>query len=294
MTIVYVYKINLKKSKIPKTLKLPKYVYPKYPIDKKPSPFLNPTIDTKKAEFLLKMNKGKEYYSFQQLDPFPQIWTRGVANLFRNNEYKDLFQSEEEDALFLETQTYNVSKLTYDETDRSLTNSTIHYAGKKGKKLKSYGETFVHFDLIDEKKTDDILDLLPTKFANKLTKDYLDKSLKILEKKSTKPKDPFGKLLYQNQQIFNSYEKYDLAVLAKRLNVYKYSLLNDDDPSGYLILFFDTLDEFINIYCKILNIKNSLEAVTPIFSHLTYNKDKEKHNKDYNILRDHLIRNSKD
>ena len=82
--------------------------------------------------------------------------------------------------------------------------------------------------------------------------------------------------------------------MAKRLNVYKYFLLNDDDPSGYLILFFDTLDEFINIYCRILNIKNSLEAVTPIFSHLTYNKDKEKHNKGYNILREHLIRNSKD
>ena len=294
MTTVYIYKINIKKSKIPKTLKLPKYVYPKYPIDKKPSPFLNPTIDTKKAEFLLKMNKGKEYYSFQQLDPFPQIWTRGVANLFRNKEYKNLFQSEEKDALYLETQTYNVSKLTYNETDKSFTNNTSHYAGKKNKNLKLYGETFVHFDLIDEKKTDDILDLLPTKFSNKLTEDYLDKSLKILEKKSTKPKDPFGKLLYQNQQVFNSYEKYDLAVLAKRLNVYKYSLLNDDDPSGYLILFFDNLQEFMNIYCKIHNIKESLEAITPIFSHLTYNKDKVKHHKDYNILRDHLIRNSKD
>ena len=59
MTSVFIYKINIKKSEIPKTLKLPKYVYPKYPIDKKPSPFLNPTINIKKAEFLLKMNKGK-------------------------------------------------------------------------------------------------------------------------------------------------------------------------------------------------------------------------------------------
>ena len=183
MTNIYIYKINIKKSKIPRTLKLPNHVYPQYPQNKKPNTCFHPKIDIKKAEFLVRVNKGKEYYSFQQLDPLPQIWTRGGVNLFRNNEYKDLFQSQEEDNLFLETQTYNVSTLTYDETDRSLTNSTIHYAGKKGKKLKSYGETFIHFDLIDEKKTNNILDLLPTKFANKLTKDYLDKSLKILEKK---------------------------------------------------------------------------------------------------------------
>ena len=31
MTTVFIYKINIKKSKIPKTLKLPKYVYPQIP-----------------------------------------------------------------------------------------------------------------------------------------------------------------------------------------------------------------------------------------------------------------------
>ena len=94
------------------------------------------THGIKKSEFIVKVNKGKDWYSFERLDPYPQIWTRGGINLFRNKEHKELFQVEEKDSMFLETQSYNVSKLTYDETDKSLTNSTFHYAGKKNKELK--------------------------------------------------------------------------------------------------------------------------------------------------------------
>ena len=35
--------------------------------------------------------KGKEFYSFAQLDPFPQVWTRGVINLFRNKEEREKY-----------------------------------------------------------------------------------------------------------------------------------------------------------------------------------------------------------
>ena len=104
--------------------------------------------------------------------------------------------------------------------------------------------------------------------------DELNKSLKILEKKSTKPKELFGRLMYLNQQIFNSSQKYDLVILANKLNEYKYFLLNEDDPSSYATLFFNTLQEFINIYCKILNVKSTVDAITPIFTHLSFDKDK--------------------
>ena len=50
MTTVYIYKINIKKSKIPKTLKLPKHVYHQYPENKKPNMFYHPKIDIKNNE----------------------------------------------------------------------------------------------------------------------------------------------------------------------------------------------------------------------------------------------------
>ena len=74
MTNIFIYKIDIKKSDIPKTLKLPKHVYHLYPANKKPNLFLNTKIDLKKTEFIFEVIKGDEYYNIRyQEKPF-MIW----------------------------------------------------------------------------------------------------------------------------------------------------------------------------------------------------------------------------
>jgi len=53
MTDIFIYKINIKKSEIPKTLKLPKHVYPQFPQNKKPNTCF-PDEEIKKLDELLK------------------------------------------------------------------------------------------------------------------------------------------------------------------------------------------------------------------------------------------------
>ena len=278
MTTVYIYKINTKKSKIPKTLKLPKHVYHQYPENKKPNMFYHPKIDIKKSEFIVKVNKGKDWYSFERLDPYPQIWTRGGINLFRNKEHKELFQVEEKDPMFLETQSYNVSKLTYDETDKSLTNSTFHYAGKKNKELKLYGETFVHFDLINEKKTDDIFYLLPSNIKKKLNKTNLIKSFKILSKKASESKEYFSIRAFSYQNIFASYDKYNLEIVAKKLHECKFYVLAGKEAE-YMDKkhFFMFLEQYISLVKKVLKTDDTAKIFTEVNTYLSFDKNKKKY-----------------
>ena len=289
MTNIFIYKINIKKSEIPRTLKLPNHVYPQYPQNKKPNTFFHPKIDIKKAEFLVKVNKGKEYYSFERLDPFPQIWTRGGINLFRNKEYKNLFQTEEKDALFLETQAYNVSKLTYDETDKSFTNSTNHYAGKKDKDLKLYGETFVYFDLISVKKTDDIFDLLPSNIVKKLNKENLNKSLKVLSKKPIESKDFFSRRAFIYQNIFSSYDKYNLDIVVKKLHELKFYVLPGQDSYSDKKHFFMFLEQYIFLISKILKTTDTVKVLTDVNSYLSYDKDKKKYSENLKFFMNLII-----
>lgn len=286
MTDIFIYKINIKKSEIPKTLKLPKHVYPQFPQNKKPNTFFHPKIDIKKAEFLVRVNKGKEYYSFERLDPFPQIWTRGGINLFRSKEYKNLFQTEEKDALFLETQSYNVSKLTYDETDKSFTNNTNHYAGKKDQDLKLYGETFVHFDLISIKKTDDIFDLLPSSIINKLNKKNLKKSFKALSKKATASKEFFSRRAFSYQNIFSSYDKYNLDIVVKKLHELKFYVLPGQESYSDKKHFFMFLEQYIFLVKKILKTEDTVKVLTEINSYLSYDKDHKKYSKNLILYMD--------
>lgn len=277
MTTVYVYKINLKKSKIPKTLKLPKYVYPQYPEGKKPNLFFQAKINIKNSEFLVKVNKGKEYYSFERLDPFPQIWTSGGLNLFRHKEFNDLFQEEKKDAIYLETQSYNVSLLTYDEIDKSLTNSTSHYAGKKGKKLNLYGETLVHFDLIDVKKTDNIFDLFPSSISKKLNKSNLIKSYKILAKKAVESKKFWSRRAFSYQNIFASYDKYNLETVASKLHELKFYVLPGQDSYSDKKQFFIFLEQYILLVRKVLKINDTAKVFKLVNTYLSYDKNKKKY-----------------
>lgn len=278
--LIFVYKINLKKSKIPKTLKLPKYVYPNYAENKKPSPFFHQKIDIKNTEFLLKIEKGKDFYSFAQLDPFPQVWTRGVLNLFRNKEFKELFQAQEDDGIFLERQSYNISKLTYDELDKSLLNHTNHYAGKNNKKLKKYGETHVHFDFIKEVETDNIIDAFPSKVRKNLNLKNLQKSHEILKKKPVASKEFFGKRIFSYQQVSSSYDLYDIKILAKKLQELKFYVLPENVSYTDKKNFFLFFNQYYVLSQRILGYdKDVVKILVDITNHLSFDEDNKKFSK---------------
>ncbi len=278
--LIFVYKINLKKSKIPKTLKLPKYVYPQFPENKKPSPFFHQKIDIKNTEFLLRVEKGKEFYSFAQIDPFPQVWTRGIINLFRNKEFKELFQAQEDDGLFLETQSYNISKLTYDELDKSLLNHTNHYAGKKNKKLKKFGETHVHFDFIKEVETNDAIDAFPLKIRNNLNLKNLQKSHEILKKKAVASKEFFSKRLFSYQHVSGSYDLYDVQILAKKLQELKFYVLPENESHTDKKKFFLFFNQYFLLSQRILGYdKDVVKILVDIVNHLSFDKDKKQFSK---------------
>ena len=280
MMSIYIYKINLKESKIPNTLKLPEYVYPQFPKNKKPNTFLQSKIDIKKTEFLLKVEKGKEHYSFERLDPFPQIWTRGGINLFRDKKFKDLFSTEEEDSFFFEKQAYNVSKISYDETDKSLINNTFHYAGKKNKKLKLYDKTLVQFDFIKEVKSDDAIDAFPLKVQKNLNLKNLKKSYEILKKKAVVSKEFFSKRLFAYQHTSKSYDLYDVQIIAKKLQELKFYVLPKNESDVDKKNFFSFFNQYYLLSQRILGYdKDKVEILRDIIHYLSFDKVKKQYSK---------------
>jgi hypothetical protein len=287
MTDIFIYKINIKKSEIPKTLKLPKHVYHLYPANKKPNSFLNTKIDLKKTEFIFEVIKGDEYYYFKRLDPFPLIWSfTNAFYLNRNKEYPKLFQGDEQSPLFISSQTTNVTKLTYDEVDKSFTNHTSFYAGKTRDKQKYYDETFVHFDFIKEKKIDDIFEVIPSGIKKKLNKENLKKSFKILSKKATASKEFFSRRAFSYQNVFSSYDKYNLDIVVKKLHELKFYVLPGQDSYSDKKHFFMFLEQYIFLIKKVLKTDDTVKVIREVNSYLSYDKDKKKYSENLILYMD--------
>ena len=287
MTTAYIYKINIKKSKIPKILKLPKHVYHLYPANKKPNLFLNTKIDLKKTEFIFEVIKGDEYYYFKRLDPFPLIWSS--ANDFRLNKNKDipdLFQAEEHDSFFVSSQTRNVCILTYDDADKSFTNHTSFYAGKTEEKLKYCDETFVHFDFIKEMKIDDIFEVIPQVIKKELNDDNLKKSFKVLSKKATASKEFFSRRAFSYHNIFSTYDKYNLDIVVKKLHELKFYVLPGQDSHSDKIHFFMFLEQYMFLVKKVLKTEDTVKVLSEVTSYLAHDKDKKKNSKNLILYMD--------
>ena len=287
MTNIFIYKINIKKSEIPKILKLPKYVYHLYPENKKPNLFLNTKIDLKKTEFIFEVIKGDEYYYFKRLDPFPLIWSfTNAFYLYKNKEYPKLFQGDEQSPLFISSQTTDVTKLTYDEGDKSFTNHTSFYAGKTREKLKFYDETFVHFDFIKEKKIDDIFEVIPSDIKKKLNKENLKKSFKVLSKKATASKEYFSRRVFSYQNVFSTYNKYNLDIVVKKLHELKFYVLPGQDSYSDKKHFFMFLEQYIFLVKKVLKTEDTVKVLTEVNSYLSYDKDKKKYSENLILYMD--------
>lgn len=287
MTNIFIYKINIKKSEIPKLLKLPKHVLPQYPANKKPNLFLNTKIDLKKTEFIFEVIKGDEYYYFKRLDPFPLIWSYTNAfYLNRNKEDPQLFQGDEQSPLFISSLTTKVTKLTYDEVDKSFTNHTSFYAGKTREKLKYYDETFVHFDFIEEKKINDIFEVIPSDIKKKLNKENLKKSFKVLSKKATASKEFFSRRAFSYQNIFSTYDKYNLDVVVKKLHELKFYVLPGQVSYSDKKHFFMFLEQYMFLVKKVLKTEDTVKVLTEVNSYLAHDKDKKKYSENLTIYMD--------
>ena len=287
MTDIFIYKINIKKSEIPKTLKLPKHVYHLYPANKKPNSFLNTKIDLKKTEFIFEVIKGDEYYYFKRLDPFPLIWSfTNAFYLNRNKEYPKLFQGDEQSPLFISSQTTDVTKLTYDEGDKSFTNHTSFYAGKTREKLKYYDETFVHFDFIKEKKINDIFEVIPSDIKKQLNKENLKKSFRLLSKKATASKEYFSRRVFSYQNVFSSYDKYNLDIVVKKLHELKFYVLPGQDSYSDKKHFFIFLEQYIFLIKKVLKTEDTVKVIREVNSYLSYDKDKKKYSENLILYMD--------
>ena len=287
MTDIFIYKINIKKSEIPKTLKLPKHVFPQYPANKKPNLFLNTKIDLKKTEFIFEVIKGDEYYYFKRLDPFPLIWS--YSNAFRLNKNKDnpnLFQADEQDPFFVSSQSHNVTKLTYDEVDKSFTNHTSFYAGKTQDKLKYCDETFVNFDLVKETKINDIFEIIPSDIKKKLNKENLKKSFTVLSKKATASKELFSRRVFSYQNVFSTYDKYNLDIVVKKLHQLKFYVLPGQDSYSDKKHFFMFLEQYMFLVKKVLKTEDTVKVLTEVSSYLAHDKDHKKYSKNLMLYMD--------
>ena len=77
---------------------------------------------------MMEVEKNKLGYSFKRIDPFPHVWTHvNWFFLYKDKEHKELYKSDEKDAMHLERQSYRVCRIVFDEKYKSLTNDINYY-----------------------------------------------------------------------------------------------------------------------------------------------------------------------
>jgi len=275
------FKINIKKSKIPKYIKSPKHVHPFHPVGKKPNLILNTKINIKKSEFLFEIKKNNLGYAFKRIDPYPHIWS-GVNEFFLHEvkEEPKMFQTDFSDGIFSPNIPYCQFRLTFDEKYKFFANHIRYFSGKNKDKLKYYDETIVYFDLISKKEYKDIFDTLPSQIKKKLfSKENLKKSLKILEQKPRESKEFFTRRAFVYQNTFLTYDKYDLIILAKKLHELKYYVIIERESYSYKKFFFMFLEQYLSLYMKVLKINETPKALLEIVNRLSFDTNKKKHQK---------------
>ena len=135
----------------------------------------------------------------------------------------------------------------------------------------------MHFDLFSIKKTDDIFDLLPSNIIKKLNKENLKKSFKALSKKPIESKDFFSRRAFFYQNIFSSYDKYNLDIVVKKLHELKFYVLPGQESYSDKKHFFMFLEQYIFLISTILKTTDTVKVLTDVNSYLSYDKDKKKY-----------------
>ena len=163
------FKVNTRKSIIPKFIKFPKIIYPEFPMDKKPNPLLIEKIDLEKSVFLFKVDIfDKDSFIFERIDKYPFIWTKNTANFLypvkKGDKYPDMMTYRMSDfkyPLKSDHKFYGISDCdlfpafdkpfchyikTYHVDKKIFTNEILYYAIKKAGGIKLCGKSFIHMD----------------------------------------------------------------------------------------------------------------------------------------------------
>ena len=287
MNKVYKFKLDLKKSKIPKYIKLPNYVLPQYPSNKKPNTLLIPKIDLKKAEFLFLGQKDKGGYFISRIDPYPIQWT-GVHQLLllEKDKKEDGFYEHETtgSGMHISSLPFRHYRISFNEQKKILINDIGWYAGKTRDKLKYFDETILFFDLISVENYVDNFEVLPTDVKRDLSEINLNESLEIVSKKPKKSKQLYSRRAFAYQNIFSSYDQYNLIILAEKIHELKYDLLNSKDDQLYLSKkhFWELMEQFGSLHSHIKKTE-SVKSFGDIFAKLSFDKDHAKYDENLNF-----------
>ena len=149
---------------------------------------------------------------------------------------------------------YSYYRIAFNEEHKILINHIGYYAGKTRDKLKYYDKTFLAFNLISIDEFVDMFETLPEDVRSGLTETNLNEALSILSKKPKKSKQFFSRRAFAYQNIFYSYEQYDLIILAKNLHELKYDLFNSEDAYIYKKYFFQFIEQFNKLYTHIKKV----------------------------------------
>jgi len=276
MKKVLKFKINLKKSKIRKFVKVPQNILKKGHIEKWHSLFYD--FDKVKDKIIFRFELDEENKTLQSIDHYPKEW-HGIFKK-ENIKFNEEFSSINENLYSCRTSKWwrpepdNTTELyryivTISSAWGGLKLTAEVYLAHPHKigndpKFKLFDTFEIVMDCVDNISSDKVLLRgLDKKFINKiLSKKSMNDAIKILKNDPKKPKAMFSRRV-QKYDVFLSYnDRFDLVKLAKNLQELKYEFLNEESllADRYFLTFFETFYTFYSVH-KNMDLSKALMQV---------------------------------
>lgn len=291
METVLKFKINLKKSRVPKYIPVPKtLIEGKFLKGKLPN-FLDFKKTPKNSIFLFAYNKSKN--SLRSIDTYEKTW-HGIYDLiqFKNEivddngkKIKKLYQEiSEQNFRFVSHEVLIKHYITFDtlKSKNTLINKQGYFfsydkdnRNKDTIDYKNYGNSYIWMDLLEEVKSAKLKDIRPDLDKKITNKKLLNESLKIIAKPIKKSSKFFSRRVQDYDKILNSDLRYDLILLAKKLHELKYDLIKGGGLS-LRIYFFKFFEQFCYFYRYNKNIKNVSKGLIVVIEIMYPDKDQRK------------------
>tara|TARA_B100000941_G_C28424980_1_gene510936 strand:- start:93 stop:1013 length:921 start_codon:yes stop_codon:yes gene_type:complete len=291
METVLKFKINLKKSRVPKYIPVPKtLIEGKFLKGKLPN-FLDFKTTPKNSIFLFAYNKSNN--SLRSIDTYEKTW-HGIYNSiqFKNEivgdngkKIKKLYQEISDRHLrFVNHLVIIKHYITFDTLKRNYTlinKQGYFFSYDKDNKnkdridYKNYGHSYIWMDFLEEVKSNKLKDIRPDLDKKITNKKSLNEALKIIAKPIKKSPKFFSRRVQDYDKILYSDLRYDLILLAKKLHELKYDLIKGGGLS-LRIYFFKFFDQFCYFYGYNKNIKNVSKRLIEVIEIMYPDKDQKK------------------
>jgi hypothetical protein len=107
-----------------------------------------------------------------------------------------------------------------------------------------------------------------------------------LSKKATASKEFFSRRVFSYQNIFSTYDKYNLDIVVKKLHELKFYVLPGQDSYSDKKHFFMFLEQYMFLVKKILKTEDTVKVLTEVSSYLAHDKDQKKYSKNLILYMD--------